>query len=51
MKRMYEIPVMQEDYANVTIEILVSSHIGVGGDGQEGDVKECNLDSWEDEDD
>lgn len=51
MKRMYEIPAMQENYANVIIEFLIGSHIGEGGEGQEGDVKECNWDSWYDEDD
>ncbi|MBR6033036.1 MAG: hypothetical protein IKP36_13945 [Bacteroidaceae bacterium] len=47
MKRKYVSPIMQEDFAEVTLVILAGSHIGEGGEGQEGDVKEFVL---EDED-
>lgn len=46
---MYESPATQEEYANVTLEILVGSNIGEGGEGQEGDVKENKWDVWTDD--
>lgn len=44
MKKKYETPAMEENYANETLEILVGTNIGEGGEGQEGDVKEYFFD-------
>lgn len=39
MKRKYQQPAMQEEVMNVNNQILAGSHIGEGGEGQQGDVK------------
>ncbi len=53
MKRKYESPAVQENYADVTFEMLNGSNIGQGGDGQDGDAKEfvvTDEDDWSDYD-
>ena len=43
MKKNYQQPAMQEETIETTIQLLVGTNIGPGGEGQGGDVKSSNI--------